>query len=462
MGRVLADWMSTGDPGADVQPYRPWRFGATYRDAVYAAETAREAYRYYYRLRYPWDSDTAGRPRRTSALHLRLQEGGAVFGTKHGWERADHLEPGRPWRRSGEDQRAYGWTRPPWLDAAAEEHRAVRERVGLIDLSSFGKIDVSGRSALGLLQRVCANDVDRPAGSVVYTQWLDARGGMVADVTVTRLAADRFRVVTGAGYVAGDLGWLEANRAHDDAVVLRDASDETACLGLWGPGARSVLAAVSDDDVDDGAIPPRRARAIAIAGATVLAQRISYAGELGWELYVEPSAAIQVWDRLAAAGHDAGLRIFGYRALDSLRMEKGYRYFGTDLSMSETPLEAGLERMVAWDKGSFIGSDALAARRANGPPAVRLRTIVLDPDAGARDGWLPVYGGEAVRVDGAVVGRLRSVAVGHTVQRTIGYVYLPHHLGEGSAVEIDVFAERVGAVIAPDAVVDPAGERMRG
>jgi 4-methylaminobutanoate oxidase (formaldehyde-forming) len=450
IGRALAGWLTAGDPDVDVHGYRPWRFADTYRDPGFAAESAREAYRYYYRLRYPFDSDQAGRPRRLSAVHSRLQEAGAVFGTKHGWERADHFEPGRPWRRAGEDQRAYGWTRPPWLDRVAEEHRAVRGAVGLIDLSSFGKIEVRGPGALGLLQRVAVGDVDRAVGAMLYTQFLDRRAGIVADVTVTRVAADRFRVVTGAGYVAGDLGWLRLSVGDDDPpVVIRDESDEVACLGLWGPSAPALLAELCDEDLDDGAFPPRTARAIRIAGVAACAAHMSYAGEAGWELYFDPAWAVQVWDRLVEAGADHGLAIFGYRALDSLRLEKGFRYYGTDLTMLDSPVEAGMLRFVDFEKGEFTGRQALVERRDAGTPATRLRTIVIGADVA----WQPVYGGEAVRFDGETVGRLRSAGYGHTVARTLGYVYLPAHLGEGSEVEVDIFAERVSAVVVPDAVV---------
>src|SRR3954468_19853659 len=200
IGRALAGWITSGDPGVDIGPYRAWRFNDTYRDAVFAAGLARETYSDYYRLRFPYDADLYGRPRRLSPLHGRLQETGAVFGTKAGWERPDHHEPGGAWGRSGRDGARYGWTRPPWFERVVAEGRAVRDGVGMIDLTSFGKIDVVGPAALGLLQRVAANDLDVPDGSVVYTPWCDERGGMVADVTVSRLAGDHLRVVTGAGF----------------------------------------------------------------------------------------------------------------------------------------------------------------------------------------------------------------------------------------------------------------------
>src|ERR1700682_1449956 len=208
IGRSLAELITTGEAELDLYPYRPWRFGPVHRDHRYVAELAKETYRYYYFLRYPYDADEWGRPRRTSALHHRLQDQGAVFGAKHGWERAEYFDPDRPWRRAGADQRQFGWTRPPYFGLLAEEHRAFRERVGIIDMTSFGKIDVRGRGALALLERVAGNRIDRPEGTVVYTQLLEKNGGMAADVTVTRLARDHFRLVTGAGYVNSDLGWV--------------------------------------------------------------------------------------------------------------------------------------------------------------------------------------------------------------------------------------------------------------
>ncbi|MBI2763848.1 MAG: FAD-dependent oxidoreductase [Chloroflexi bacterium] len=226
IGRALAGWITAGDPGVDVAGYRAWRFADTYRDPVWSAALARETYADYYRLRFPYDADEAGRPRRLSALHGRLQEAGAVFGTKAGWERADFHVPGAAWRRAGRLDRERGWLQPDWFERVGEEHRAVRERAGIIDLSSFGKIEVAGPGALGLLQRICANDVDRPVGSAVYSQFLDPLGGMLADVTVTRLAEDRFRVLTGAGFLAGDIGWLRANVREDDGPVdIGDVTD---------------------------------------------------------------------------------------------------------------------------------------------------------------------------------------------------------------------------------------------
>ena len=461
IGRAMAGWITAGDPGLDIGPYRASRFGGPYRDPVFVAGLARETYSDYYRLRYPFDADLAGRPRRLSALHGRLQEAGAVFGTKAGWERADLHQPGQPWRRAGRDQAAWGWTQPPFFERVVAEGRAVRERAGIIDLSSFGKIRVAGPGALGLLQRVAANNIDRPVGSLVYSQLLDERGGIVADVTISRLAADRFRYVTGAGYLAGDLAWLQAHvDPAEPAVDIQDESDDLAVIGLWGPRARTILARATEHDVGDAAIPLRRGAPIEIDGAPAWAGRISYAGELGWELYLERSWATVAWDRLLASGAAEGLEPFGYRALEALRLEKGYRYFGTDLTMLDTPFEAGLGAFVNWESGPFIGWEALLRRRELEPdgPLRRLATVVV----GTTAGYLPIYGGEAVRLDGRVVGRLRSAAYGPTVERTIGTVYLPSGLAEGTTLEVDMFAERVPATVAADVLVDPRGSRMRG
>ena len=456
IGKTIAEWVTAGETEWDVHGYRAWRFGEAHRHPDALAAAGRETYRYYYRLRYPLDTAEWGRPGRVSPLHGRTQDLGAVYGVKNGWERPDYYRPGHAWRRAGEDQRAYGWTRPPELARLAVEHEAFRERVGIIDMTSFGKIEVEGPDALGLLDRVCANRIDRPPGSVVYTQWCDRRGGIVADVTVTRLEDERFRVVTGAGVVDSDLGWLRLNRRDGERVSLREASADLAVIGIWGPRARDVLAACTDDDVSADALPFRRALGIAVGPAPALAQRITYVGEPGFELYVAPEWAVQVWDALAAAGREHGIEPGGYRVLESLRMEKGYRYMGTDISAGDTPYDAGLGFCVALDKGEFNGREALAEAAARGRSRA-LRTLLV-----GGDGYLPLYGGEAVRVDGRTAGRARSCAYGFTVRRNIAYAYLPADLAEGAVVEVEVLGEPVAAEVAADVLYDPGHLRVRG
>jgi glycine cleavage system aminomethyltransferase T/glycine/D-amino acid oxidase-like deaminating enzyme len=453
IGKTIAEWMTAGDTELDVSGYRAWRFGRAYRDTTYATETAREVYKYYYRLRYPLDVDEWGRPKRVSPLHGRLQELGAVFGVKNGWERADYFAPGRPSRRAGADQRRFGWGKPPYFERLAAEHTAFRERVGIIDMTSFGKIEVTGPGALGLLERVADNRIDRPVGSVVYTQFLNEHGGIVSDVTVTRLGEEHFRVVTGAGTVDSDLGWLRLNlRDGDDSVGLREASEELSVVGIWGPQARDVLQSVTADDVSAEAIPFRRARMIRAGGAEILAQRITYVGELGFELYVEPEWAVQLWDRLVEAGEPHRITPGGYRVLDSLRMEKGYRYFGTDLTGGDTPFEAGLGFCVADGKSEFNGRAALEEKRV---PVRRLRTLLVGGEE-----YLPIYGGEAVHVGGDVAGRIRSASYGFTVGGNLAFAYLPAEVREGDEAKVEIFGDLVSATVAANVLYDPSNERI--
>ncbi len=432
---------TAGEPELDLYPYRPWRFGQVHRNPRYAAELAREAYRYYYYLRYPFDSDEWARPCRTSALHTRMQDLGAVFGSKHGWERPDYFEPGRPWRRAGADQRAFGFTRPPYFDRLAEEHRAFRERVGIVDMSSFGKLDITGPGALVLLERVSGNLIDRPVGSVAYTQLLQKDGGIAADVTITRLGQQRFRLVTGAGFVNSDAGWLQMQIRNDDPPLeIQETSDETSVIGMWGPHARHVLERVTHDDVSDEGFPFMQGRRIAIEGFDVWAQRVTYVGELGWELYVEPARAGQVWDRLMAAGRGFGIAPGGYRVLDSLRMEKGYRYYGTDMGLLDNPFEAGLGFCVQRDKWPALSSEV----------SRRLRTLAVGGEE-----YVPIYGGEAVLSEGRVLGRLRSTAYGFTVRQNLAYSYLPVELKPGVRVEVEVFGQMISATVTRDRALEP-------
>jgi 4-methylaminobutanoate oxidase (formaldehyde-forming) len=285
-------------------------------------------------------------------------------------------------------------------------------------------------------------------GSVVYTQLLEKDGGIAADVTITRLGDEHFRVVTGAGYVNTDMGWLRLQvRDGDPPVELRESTGDFSVIGMWGPLAREILGRVTGDDVSDEGFPFMQARTLRIGGATAFAQRVTYVGELGWELYLEPAWAGQVWDRLTNAGRPEGIRPGGYRVLDSLRMEKGYRYYGTDLTLLDNPLEAGLGFCVRFEKPEFNGRQHLLAARDLGIKR-RLRTL----EVGGED-YVPIYGGEAVHRDGQVIGRLRSCGYGFTARRNLAYSYLPIDLKPGGSVEVEVFGGMIPAVVTTDAVI---------
>jgi len=457
MGKVLAEWIIEGEPSLDIFSFHAWRFGRYYADPCYAAERTREGVKYYYLLRFPNDENEWARPHRVSPLHHRMQELGAAFGEKFGWERVNYCQPGKAWRRMGADQREWGWKRPPYFDRVAEEHRAVRERVGLFDMSSFGQIEVSGPGALPLLQRLTDSQMDVPEGRAVYTQFLNSRGGVEGDVTITRLGKDLFRVVTGSGFIGNDLGHLLLGlRPGDPPVEIRDVTEDYAVIGMWGPNAREVLCAVTSSDVSNEALPYMMARTIDIRGAKVLAQRMTYVGELGWELYVETAQAVQVWDALMAAGTAFGMEPGGYKVLDSLRLEKGYRYYSMDVTMLENPYEAGLGFCVRPGKGEFVGREALAKIKEQGLTQ-KLCTLTI----GGED-YLTIYGGEAVLSGDKVVGRLRSAGYGFTVKKNIAYAYLPLSLcAPGTALHVEIFGQRVAAQVAPDVLHDPKGERLR-
>jgi len=455
IGKLMAEWITSGEAPLDVYAYKATRFGEYFTDPVWAAERTREGVRYYYRLKYPHDENEWARPHRLSPVHHRLMESGAVFGEKFGWERVNYFQPGRPSRRAGADQREWGWTRAPFFDRVGDEHRATRERVTLFDLTSFGKIEVSGRGALGLLQRVADGDMDKPVGSAMYTQFLNARGGIEADLTVTRLADDRFRVVTGSGFIANDLAWLRMHADRDD-VVIRDVTMDWACLALWGPAARRVLERITADPVTNEAHPYYLARYVDVGGVRVLAQRVSYVGELGWELYVERARAVQVWDRLAAAGAGHGLEFGGYKVLDSLRLEKGYRYYTTDMTQLDSPWESGLGFCVSLEKGDFIGREALVRQKEAGV-ARKLCTLVADGDA-----LTQIYGGEAVLHQGKVLTRVRSGGWGYTVGKNILLASLPLELAKaGTRLDVDLIEGSRSATVSATALYDPKGERLR-
>ncbi|MCX6026641.1 MAG: FAD-dependent oxidoreductase [Chloroflexi bacterium] len=456
MGKVLAEWIIEGEPSLDIFSFHAWRFGRYFADPWYAAERTREGVKYYYLLRYPYDENEWARPHRVSPLHYRMQEQGAAFGEKFGWERVNYCQPGKAWRRMGADQREWGWKRPPYFDRVAEEHRAVRERVGLFDMSSFGKIEVRGPGALPLLQRLTDSQMDVPEGRAVYTQFLNSRGGVEGDVTITRLGKELFRVVTGSGFIGNDLGHLRLGmRPGDPPVEIRDVTEDYAVIGMWGPKAREVLRAVTSSDVSNEALPYMRARTIDLRGAKVLAQRMTYVGELGWEFYVEAARAVQVWDALLAAGKSFGIEPGGYKVLDSLRLEKGYRYYSVDVTMLENPYEAGLGFCVRPGKGEFVGREALAKIKEQGLTQ-KLCTLAI----GGED-YLTLYGGEAVLCGGKVVGRLRSAGYGFTLKKNIAYAYLPLALSApGTALHVEIFGQHVAAQVAPDVLHDPKGERL--
>jgi glycine cleavage system aminomethyltransferase T/glycine/D-amino acid oxidase-like deaminating enzyme len=455
IGRVMAEWIVHGEPSMDVSHMDISRFGRQYGSPSYTLARTVENYRTYYDIPYPGRQRMAGRPLRRSPAYAWHTAHGAVFGEKSGWERVDWYEPNAI--AVTDVAPPDGWAGRYWSPAIAAEHRATRETAGLFDESSFAKIEVSGNGAAAFLQWVCDNDVARAVGDVTYTQALNERGGIEADFTVTRLATDAFLVVTGTASGSHDLAWLQRQaRAARAEVRIADVTGATCCYALWGPRARDILQTLTPADLGDEAFPFLSAQEITVGNVPVRAQRVTFVGELGWELYASSEYGAALWETVWAAGQGHRLFAAGYRAIESMRLEKGYRVWGTDLTGETTPYEAGLGFCVKLDKpGGFLGAEALRLAREQ-PAARRLRAIVLADPAHV------VLGAEPVRVGGQVVGRVTSGGYGYTVGSSIAYAYLPVDAKPGTPVEIDLFGEWVAGAVVKEPLFDPQGERVRG
>jgi 4-methylaminobutanoate oxidase (formaldehyde-forming) len=450
MGKLVAEWIVEGTPSLDVWHMDSRRFGSAYTSREYTVARTKEIYETYYDVKYPGHERSAGRPLRVSPAYPRLQELGAAFGEKAGWERANWFEPNAA--RGDESLRPRGWAGKLWSPAIGAEHTACRETAALFDETSFAKLDVSGEGAADFLERLCGNRVARDVGRVTYTQMLNPRGGIECDFTVTRLAEERFRIVTGTAFGRHDLAWLREHAPDDGSVHVEDVTSELACFGLWGPRSRDILQPLTTADLSNEAFPYMRAQELAVGRVPCVALRVTYVGELGWELYCPSELGLALWDTLWQAGGPHGLVAGGYKAIDSLRLEKGYRVWGADITPEDTPFEAGLGFAVKLDKGEFIGRDALAARSE---PERLLRCLTLaDPRAVA-------LGSEPVRIDGELVGRVTSGGYGYTVGKSIAYAYVPAGHAVGAEVDVEIFGEWVRGEIAAEPLFDPDGERIR-
>ena len=455
-GRALAEWIVNGEPTLDLWPVDIRRFASFHNDDTFLKARVSEVLGLHYMMPWPNRELQSARPQRTSPLYERLKAKHALFGSKMGWERPNFFAPDADAVRLD-----YAWGRQNWFRYAAAEHQATREAVTIADLTSFAKFFVEGRGAQAALQRLCANDVAVPAGQTVYTGLLNARGTYESDLTVARLAADRFLLVTGTAQATRDADWIRRYLGDFDAT-LTDVTAAYAVIAVMGPRAGDLLARVTKAPLDDAAFPFGAMREIGIGQATVLASRRTYVGELGWELYVPTEGAGGVYDALMEAGADLGVRNCGYYAIESLRLEKGYRAWGRELTPDYNPYEAGLAFAVRLDKGDFIGRDALITAKEK-PPARRLLSFVaLSPDT-------PIaHGGELILHNGAPAGEVTSAAYGHTVG---GIVALGYVATGGTRVddvflaarfEIDIAGERVPVRASLKAPYDPAGARLKG
>jgi len=446
MGQLVAEWIIEGLPSLDVWEMDSRRFGRHYESREYTLARTIEIYSTYYDVKYPGHERQAGRPLRVSPTYPRTKELGAVFGEKSGWERVNWFEPNAA---SGDESlRPRGWAGRLWSPAIGAEHVACRTTAALFDETSFAKIEIAGEEAADFLEGLCANRVARAVGAITYTQMLNQRGGIECDFTVTRLAEDRFRIVTGTAFGRHDLAWI---RLHAPAgIQVEDVTSKLACLGLWGPAAREILEPLTALDLT---FPYMRAREFAVGSVPCLALRVTYVGELGWELYCPTEFGLRLWDTIWKAGRGHGLVAGGYKAIDSLRLEKGYRVWGSDITPEDTPFEAGLGFAVKLEKGEFIGRNALLNASK---PERRLTCLVLDDQRSV------ALGSEPVRVDGEILGRVTSGGYGYTVERSIAYAYLPASAAKpGTRVEVEIFGAWISGSVAEEPLFDPNGERIR-
>ena len=455
-GKALAAWVVKGEQPMDLWGVDIRRFSDLHRDRTWVRERTVEACAKHYTMAWPFEEHSSGRPRLTSPLYERLKARNACFGSKLGWERPNWYAP------AGEapvDRYSFG--RQNWFPHVGEEHQACRERVALFDQSSFAKFELTGSGAEAALSWICANDVTRPPGHITYSQMLNSRGGIECDLTVARLDEETFYIVTGTGFRTHDAAWIRQNIPADCDAKLEDVTEAWATLSLMGPRSRAVLAAVSDADLSNAVFPFGRVRVLDIAGHPVRALRITYMGELGWELHLPIEASGLVFDRLMDAGGPEGLGLAGYRAIESLRLEKGYRAWGADITPADSPFEAGLGWAVKLrSEIPFLGREA-AEKAANSPKKKQLCCFTVDDPA------VVLSGRETILRDGRPVGYLSSAGWGYTLDKNIGYGYVRNPEGvdqsflESGAYELEIACERVAAEIHFAPLYDPKLDRIK-
>ncbi len=458
VGKVIAEWIHEGHPPMDLWDVDIRRNMPFQNNERYLRERVSECLGLLYAVHWPFYQYQTARGTRKSPLHDRLLAAGACFGEAAGWERANWYSPGET-----SPSYEYSYRRQNWFQQSAEEHRAVREGVGLFDQTSFAKFQMAGRDAVSVLNRVSANQIDVTVGRTVYTQWLNDRGGIEADLTVTRIGENEFFIVTSATSQLRDFHCLKDHIPNEAHAFLTDVTSAQAVLSIMGPKARDLLTTITSSDVSHNAFPFGQSKVIEIGNALVRATRLTYVGELGWELYIPMEFAQGVYDEIISAGEKFGLRHVGYHAMDSLRLEKAYRHWGHDITDEDTPLEAGLGFAVAWDKScGFIGRDTLLQKRQIGPARRLVQFKLLNPEN-------LLYHNEPVWRDGVIVGYLSSGAYGHTLGAAIGMGYISDPTGgtvdaafiEGGNYEIEIACERVPATASLRPLYDPANSRIR-
>jgi 4-methylaminobutanoate oxidase (formaldehyde-forming) len=452
-GMALAQWINDGEPPFDLWEVDIRRVEPFQRNRRYLRERVSETLGLLYADHFPYRQMASARGVRRSPIHEQLKARGAVFGEVAGWERANWFA-----RQGQEREYRYSWNRQNWFENNREEHLAVRNGTGLFDMTSFGKIRVEGPDAFAFLQRLCGNDLDVPAGRIVYTQMLNERGGIESDLTVTQLSETAFLLIVPGATLQRDLAWLRKH-LRDEFAVITDVSAAEAVLCLMGPNARTLIQKVSPNDFSNEAHPFGMAKEIEIGMGLARAHRVTYVGELGWELYVPTEQAAHVFETIVEAGAETGLKLAGLHTLDSCRIEKAFRHFGHDITDEDHVLEAGLGFAVKPDKGDFIGRDAVLRKKDAGLSRRLVQFRLTDPEP-------LLFHNEAILRDGKIVGTITSGNYGHYLGGAVGLGYVPCE-GEsaadvlGSRYQIEIAGERFEAEVSLKPMYDPKAERVR-
>jgi 4-methylaminobutanoate oxidase (formaldehyde-forming) len=455
IGKVVAEWIVAGEPTMDLWHMDIKRFSDAYKSPKFTLERVSENYEAYYDIHYPGEERESARGEKKSPIYDWHKENHAVFGEKAAWERVNfYSNPNES--QLDETQRPHGWVGKNWHPAVALEHHATRTSAGIFDESSFAKIEVTGDGAAEFLSLVCANNVVRGVGRTIYTQALNTSGGIESDYTVTQTDENTFFIVTGTAFLNHDMGWLEKIRRQNnyENVVIKDLTQELACFGIWGPNARKILSKCTDTDLSNEAFGFMRSQVINVAGVQLRATRITYVGELGWEIYIPREKSLQVWLALIEAGKEFDLRPCGYRAIESLRLEKGYRAWAGEINSETNPYEAGLGFAVSKKKENFIGRQAVLTAESKNKRKLTALTF-----SDIRD--VPL-GNEPIFFNGEVIGRIKSAGQGYTLKSAIAYAYLPlEHSEPGRELSVEMFGQSKTATVRTEPLFDPTGERIK-
>ena len=456
VGKVTAEWIRDGRPPVDLWEVDVRRNMPFQRSQRYLQSRVGESLGLLYATHYPYRQYETARGVRKAAIHDRLRAAGACHGEAYGWERPNWYAPD-----GVEPVYDYSYGRQNWFDHSAAEHRAVREGVALFDQSSFAKFRFEGRDAMAVLNRICANNIDVVPGRVVYTQWLNERGGIEADLTVTRLAENAFMIVSAAETEVRDFYWLKRHIPDDAHCVLTNVTSGMGVISIMGPKARDLLQSLTPDDMSHKGFPFATSREIELGYGYVRASRITFVGELGWELYIPTEFMQDTYDRIVAAGAEWGLVHAGYHALNSLRTEKAYRHWSHDITDEDSPLEAGLDFVVKWDKpGGFVGREALLEQREKGLSRHLLQLRLKDPEP-------LIYHNEPIWRDGTLVGHITSGAYGHTLGGAVGLGYVRATPGDAPEAvldghyEVEVACEKITAEVSLRPLYDPENAKIR-